>query len=194
MTIDPNQATIVHNLRPKANLIVKQGPQIGILFPITADSVILGREETCTVIIQDAEASRQHCKLTWNKAAGAYFAQDLNSTNGTFVDGVKISAPTPLKSGSSIGIGQTTLVLEFETGGPAAQTDYEAPNDVTVIPGSVVEAKKPPKKQKNNKLLALGCGCLLFLCVCAPLGLVALDLTDFIDLGLPILSDLQLNF
>jgi pSer/pThr/pTyr-binding forkhead associated (FHA) protein len=193
MTIDPNQATIVHNLRPKANLIVKQGPQIGILFPITADSVILGREETCAVIVQDAEASRQHCELIWNEAAGAYFAQDLGSTNGTFVDGVQISAPTPLKSGSSIGIGQTTLVLEFEAGSPAAQVDYEAPNDATVIPGSVVEAN-PPKKQKNNKLLAFGCGCLLFLCVCAPLGLIALDLVDILDLGLPVISDLQVNF
>ncbi len=193
MTIDPNQATIVHNLRPKANLIVKQGPQIGILFPITADSVILGREETCTVIVQDAEASRQHCELIWNEAAGAYFAQDLNSTNGTFVDGVKISAPTPLKSGSSIGIGQTTLVLEFEAGSPAAQADYEAPNDATVIPGSVVEAE-PVQEPKNKKMLAFGCGCLILLCACGALGLVALDLTDFIDLGLPILSDLQLNF
>ncbi len=194
MTIDPNQATIVHNLRPKANLIVKQGPQIGILFPITADSVILGREETCTVIIQDAESSRQHCKLTWDETSGAYFAQDLGSTNGTFVDGVQITAPTPLKSGSSIGIGQTTLVLEFEAGSPTAQAAYEAPDDATIVPGAVVEAKTPPKKQKNKKLLAFGCGCLLFLCVCAPLGLVALDLTDFIDLGLPVLSGLQVNF
>ncbi len=156
MTIDPNQATIVHNLRPKANLIVKQGPQIGILFPITTDSVILGREETCTVIVQDAESSRQHCELTWDETSGTYFAQDLGSTNGTFVDGVQITTPTPLKSGSSIGIGQTTLVLEFEAGSPTAQADYEASDKATIIPGSVVEADQV-QEPKNKKMLTLGC-------------------------------------
>jgi len=50
------------------------------------------------------------------------------------------------------------------------------------------------KEPKNKKMLAFGCGCLILLCACGALGLVALDLTDFIDLGLPILSDLQLNF
>jgi len=193
MTFDSNQATIVHNPRPKANLIVKQGSQIGILFPITADSVILGREETCNIIIQDAEASRKHSELTWDEVSGAYYVQDLGSTNGTFVNGIQATAPTPLEPGNSIGIGQTTLVLEFEAGSPTAQADYEAPAEAKVISGSLVDEEQS-QELGNKKWIAFGCGCLILLCACGAISMVGLDLIDVLDLGIPGLSDLRVDF
>lgn len=190
MTMD-REATIMSNPRPAANLIVKQGPQIGILFPVTGNRVVLGREETCDIIIQDAEVSRRHSELVWEH--NGFLMQDLGSSNGTFVNGVQITSPTRLKPGDVIGLGQTGLVLEMETATTTAGMDYEAPH----IAPRPVSAKKTYPEQKpsgSKKWLVLGCGFLMLLCVCGAMTLLGLDMVDVIDLGISGFSEWNLDY
>jgi len=178
MTPGQSEATILHSPRPAARLIVKQGPQIGILFPITADRLMIGREEACNIIIQDPEVSRRHCELAWKE--GDFVLQDLGSTNGTFVNGVQITAPVVLKPGDSVGIGQTMMVLELETEGGAGPMGYEQPAAAGMPGGTVPLAEE--KKNDARKWILVGCGCLLLLCICAAAVAGVLWATDFITL------------
>ena len=79
-------------------------------FSISGSQAIIGREEGLEVILQDAEASRRHSRISWQ--GGQYVIEDLGSTNGTFINGVQITTPQVLNPGDSIGIGQTALVFQ----------------------------------------------------------------------------------
>ncbi|MBQ3106774.1 MAG: DUF3662 domain-containing protein [Eggerthellaceae bacterium] len=71
--------------------------------------VRIGRETTNDVVISDINASREHAELTLD-ALGIWSIYDLNSTNGTFVNGREMSS-CRLREGDRITIGTTTLLL-----------------------------------------------------------------------------------
>ncbi|RME46643.1 MAG: FHA domain-containing protein [Caldilineae bacterium] len=178
MTPDQSDATILHSSRPAARFIVKQGPQIGIFFPITSDRLMIGREEACNIIIQDPEVSRRHCELAWKE--GDFVLQDLGSTNGTFVNGVQITEPVKLKPGDNVGIGQTMMVLELETEGGAGAVGYERPA-AAGMPGGTAPLGEG-RGSDTRRWILIGCGCLLLLCICAAAVAGILWATDFITL------------
>ncbi len=183
-------ATIVSGGRPAARFVVKQGPQIGITFPILQSKTCMGREETCDVRVQDAEASRRHCELIWRD--GAFWVQDLGSSNGTFVNGKQITAPTKLSAGDKIGVGQTVMVLELEPQIKPMPTPYDATPAAAPVSAPVPVVKK--KSGAGRRFAFTGLGCLVFVCACAGISLVVLDLLKVIDLGIPILSNYQIVF
>lgn len=162
MTLDHAESTLKSIPRPAANLIVKQGPQIGILFPITAIRVVLGREDTCDIVIQDAEVSRRHTEVTWD--GKTYIIQDLGSTNGTFVNGIHVTEPSHLKPNSTIGIGQTVLAFETEPVEPPLK-DYETP----LLTSRPLEQKGNDTTNNASdpkRLIFIGCGIVAGLWVC----------------------------
>src|SRR5205085_12485695 len=59
----------------------------------------------------DSEISRVHARV-YRDASGQLMAEDLGSTNGTFVNGNRISSPTPLRPGDQVRVGQTTMGVE----------------------------------------------------------------------------------
>lgn len=92
-------------------LIMQQGPQIGQIFPLLAHSLIIGRDPLVDVVISDPEVSRQHARLTQDEAG--YQIQDLGSTNGTFVNGQRLTGePLLLQAGQEILLG-SSIVLKF---------------------------------------------------------------------------------
>ena len=162
MTFD-NEADFMTPSRPKANLIVKQGPQIGIHFSITVDKVVLGREETCEITIQDAEVSRRHTQISWEEET--FVIRDMGSTNGTFLNGMQITQATPLKDGDSVGLGQTTLILAIEADSLSATAEYVTPPYQQPPPMSTSSLEQKSGLSRRQKGAVLGCGCLLLLCI-----------------------------
>lgn len=77
----------------------------------------IGRGYDNDVIIQDDQVSRRHA-YAWD-AQGIVFIRDEGSMNGTFVNGKRIAAPTPLRPDDRIEIGQTMLRVRLATGGAA---------------------------------------------------------------------------
>ncbi len=185
-----NDATIVSGGRPAARFVVKQGPQIGITFPIVQNQILLGREEACDIRVQDAEASRRHCEVVWQH--DAFVVHDLGSSNGTFVNGVQITAPTKLNAGDKIGVGQTVMVLELEPDIKPVPTPYDATPSAAPVSAPVPVVKK--KKNSGKRLVWAGVGCLVFVCACGGVTALGLDLLDFINLGIPGFSNLNLIF
>src|SRR3954447_2805672 len=63
----------------------------------------------------DPEISRQHAKLSRNPQ-GQLVVEDLGSTNGTYVNGQRITGPTPLNPGDTLQMGRSTLTVEGAAG------------------------------------------------------------------------------
>jgi len=107
----------------------------GIQYPLTGTLVTLGREES-DINIPDAQASRRHAQLT--QQGGGWAISDVNSTNGTFVNGVRVTAARPLQSGDRIRIG--TSVLVFVDGDLPTATRLIGGTQLPPMPPSPVEA------------------------------------------------------
>ena len=88
-------------------VIIKQGPGTGNEYTIE-QAVILGRLDTNDIPVHDAKASREHAKIY--RQGEQYAIVDLNSSNGTFVNGEKITKRI-LKNGDEISIGTVRLVF-----------------------------------------------------------------------------------
>src|SRR3954470_864251 len=67
----------------------------------------------------DSEISRVHARV-FHDPSGQLTVEDLGSTNGTFVNGNRISSPTPLRPGDQVRVGQTTLGVEGGAAGEGA--------------------------------------------------------------------------
>ena len=71
--------------------------------------ITIGRAETSDLVIDDEFASTNHARLV--KLNDEWTLQDLGSTNGTFLDGVKVTSPVAFKVGSEVRIGKTAFEL-----------------------------------------------------------------------------------
>ncbi len=70
--------------------------------------VTIGRSSKCDVVIQDAYVGRTHMQIVWDND-GSIYAVDMNSTNGTYVNGQRIYGKVRLQKNDTIRIGNTTL-------------------------------------------------------------------------------------
>ncbi|MDY6794828.1 MAG: FHA domain-containing protein [Actinomycetota bacterium] len=73
------------------------------------DEMLVGRAGECGISIEDEFASNLHAKIYQQE--GRYYVEDLGSTNGTYVNGRRITYPTELRPGDLVKVGRT--VLEF---------------------------------------------------------------------------------
>jgi hypothetical protein len=99
-------------------LKAQEGPIEGHQTELNEDqSIVLGRESDCDLPILDASVSKKHVRVTLTGASVT--VEDLDSSNGVHVDGLRISEPTELRVGSRLTVGFQVFVLELaqsETG------------------------------------------------------------------------------
>ncbi|MGB9804101.1 FhaA domain-containing protein, partial [Desulfofundulus sp.] len=86
----------------KARLVVKAGPQEGKVFPLQPSTMVIGRRDTCDVVLSDGSVSRRHAQLQYR--GGEYVITDLGSTNGVYVNGVRVNSKV-LAPGDTIKMG-----------------------------------------------------------------------------------------
>lgn len=86
---------------------------------VVEDEVVVGRMTT-GLLLRDGQTSRQHCSVLFDKDADRYVVRDLNSTNGTQLNGERLDGERSIEAGDKIFLGQTllkfTLVDETEAG------------------------------------------------------------------------------
>jgi predicted component of type VI protein secretion system len=123
----------------------EQGPQSSADLRRRA-AIVIGRGLDCDVVINDAKASRRHCRLT--RGDQAFVLEDLGSKNGTYVGGERITGPVALKPSQTFKIGDTVFYLallrlagslRFMAGrafGQPRRTGHDLPQ-----PGTVAEVR-----------------------------------------------------
>lgn len=89
-------------------LVFKEGPLAGRRVEVDAELVV-GREDA-GLTIEDEEISRRHA--VFRPGDGGIEIEDLGSTNGTYVNGVRIEAATRLAGGDTVKLGRSVLQVE----------------------------------------------------------------------------------
>jgi pSer/pThr/pTyr-binding forkhead associated (FHA) protein len=85
------------------------GPTPGKTFALEGDVLTIGREASNQIAINDAEISRKHSQLV--AQGGKYVLTDLGSTNGTFVNGQRLTGQHVLQPGEVISLGEQISLL-----------------------------------------------------------------------------------
>ena len=89
-------------------MVVAADRNLGARYNLSED-IVIGRAPGSGIVIDDTYASQQHARVY--RQGDTFFVEDLGSTNGTYVNGRKISYPLELRPGDRIKIGKT--VFEF---------------------------------------------------------------------------------
>ncbi|WP_417555806.1 FHA domain-containing protein [Microbacterium sp.] len=94
-----------------SHLVITSGPKEGLDVPLgAADSLSIGRSSESGLVIRDDYTSSHHARLT--RRGDIWTLQDLGSTNGTFLNGQKLSdKPMQVQIGDAIKVGATTFEL-----------------------------------------------------------------------------------
>lgn len=96
--------------RTPSRFAVTQGTQQGLSVPVEP-TINLGRAADSTFHLDDDYASARHAQLVQRDAL-TWVLQDLDSTNGTYVNGRRVTEPTAVTIGDVIRIGKTLMRLE----------------------------------------------------------------------------------
>jgi len=93
-------------------LVILQGQSIGKTITLEHERTVVGRGSTVDVVLRDEIASRQHAEVIRLALDGnciEYYLNDLGSTNGTFLNGAKVSSQQLLQDGDKIKVGNHML-------------------------------------------------------------------------------------
>jgi predicted component of type VI protein secretion system len=127
-------------------LIVRTGPRSGERIELVGELVV-GRENA-DLTVHDEEVSRRH--LAVRPHEDGVELEDLGSTNGTFVDGARLSAVVVVSSGARVTLGETELEIEVEVPEPEVDPsatrlrDRPPERDATIVRPAPVPAAPPP--------------------------------------------------
>ena len=92
-----------------SRIVITSGPKAGLELPLGTDALTIGRSSESGLVIRDDYTSSHHARLLlWGDQ---WMIQDLDSTNGTWHDGHRVSTPVPVRIGAPIKVGATTFEL-----------------------------------------------------------------------------------
>ncbi len=130
LNVDEVRESIARAQRKQAALVVLQGSESEIGTHVMLDRpVTIGRDPKIELTLQDEGISRRHCRIAFDKDKGAFFIEELGSTNGTLLNGKRLQATKKLEAGDRIYLG--ACVVKF-TYSDALEVGYHAQMDVLV--------------------------------------------------------------
>ena len=129
-----------------AKLVIQNQGMTGRACELHTDRTTIGRVEDNTFHIADPSVSSQHCEVQLR--GSDIVIRDLNSTNGSFINGNKIEESV-LKPGQILRLGQVELKLEIDGAAPAAP----APGSTPTPAPAAAPAPAPARKQVDATML-----------------------------------------
>ncbi len=148
----------VPHLDDLPELRVVGGPDAGAVHRLSPGEVVLGRDPSAGVPLDDPDVSRRHCRLRVTHEGARVL--DLGSTNGTTVDGEPVAGEAELPLGAVLRVGGTSLVLvpAAEPAAPLAATDdgrlaFNRPPRLRP-PAELVQVvvPEPPREREKNPI------------------------------------------
>lgn len=99
----------------QASVVIVKGHPAGMEYLISSESTVLGRDKSADIVLKDPQVSRRHAAIEYHD--GAYLLRDLESTNGTRMNGSLIQESN-LRHGDKFSVGDTTLQFVLEEAKP----------------------------------------------------------------------------
>ena len=101
--------TVPHRVGPEKLVVLEPAELQGVEFPL-ADEMTVGRAAGCGVALpDDTFVSQLHARVF--RREGEFYVEDLGSTNGTYLNGKKVSAASVMRKGDRVQVGRTSLEL-----------------------------------------------------------------------------------
>lgn len=133
-------------------LVMQTGPTPGKAYALDKGEINIGRDVKNEVVINDAEVSRNHARIIIQ--GDSYVLEDLGSTNGTSIDGQRLTGPHILNRGQTISLGEN-VSLGFEaipydpdaTVVTTAEDLADQPLEVFQVPPQVVYTPPPQPEE-----------------------------------------------
>ncbi|MBP8304294.1 MAG: FHA domain-containing protein [Phycisphaerae bacterium] len=97
-----------------ASIIVTSGDQAGEFLPLGRRTSVIGRAESLSLQILDDHVSRKHLRIRFDEGANRYYAEDMGSKHGTYINGREVTQERVLSEGDEILVGETRLLFTKE--------------------------------------------------------------------------------
>jgi predicted component of type VI protein secretion system len=128
-------------------LIMRSGPTPGKVFQLKSDEVFIGRDVGNDIVINDAEISRRHARLAIQ--AGGYILEDMGSTNGTAVNGERLTSRHVMREGEIISFGEH-VALVFESLADDKEATVVGPRTARKAPVEPSQAAAEPAPKSHT--------------------------------------------
>ncbi len=143
----------------KGVVLIRDGELAGQSWAIEGHRFLIGRDSECQLILPERQVSRHHAEIVYT-TNGRYRLYDLDSKNGTYVNGQKVTAPIDLKDGDAIQIAlcvsmifigsDATVPLTFEAPPKMGPLVLDEDQRTAIIHGQVL---MPPLSLSQFRLL-----------------------------------------
>lgn len=101
-------------LDPLSFLKKFQELEVATIPPLSSEEALtIGRLPDCELVIDDPSVSKHHARIAWKSGASLAILEDLDSSNGTLLNGKKLAGPTVLKDNDLLAVGKVTLCFLF---------------------------------------------------------------------------------
>lgn len=111
----------------EVRFVVQKGSKRSRVVTLRRDEILIGRRQDCDLRIESSEVSRRHCMIAVQES---YLTiEDLDSVNGTFLNGKRVSGKQPVRPGDRLEIGPVCFVVEYNA--PGAPTRVLPKSSVT---------------------------------------------------------------
>lgn len=147
-------------MNEKPVLVAREGELVGQRWTIDMDPFIIGRGNDCQIMLPERQVSRHHVKIT--QQGNSYILHDLDSKNGTYLNGVQLKGSTKLQDGDEVQIAlcvkllfvgsDATLPLTFDLPAPAGNMVLDEQQRAVFISGRELD---PPLSLAQFRLLKI---------------------------------------
>jgi pSer/pThr/pTyr-binding forkhead associated (FHA) protein len=134
-------------------LLVKKGSNGPHEIPLTTAETTVGRQKGCRLRVPSGTVSRQHCRFLFENER--LYVEDLNSSNGTFVNGVRVYGKHMVQPGDEVEVGPVIFVANYllvETGEAEAAVEgvpvAALDDDVFPVEGIPLAEEEPTHRGK----------------------------------------------
>ncbi len=120
--------------RPALRLVALQGPSVGMSWPLSAATLTIGRDTASVIVLADNSTSRLHAQVTRQPAG--YFIADLESSNGVWLNGERLTGPAQIVAGDVIMVGDNLLRCEEISAGEASEAASQTSAPIAPVAAS----------------------------------------------------------
>ncbi len=163
VNVSPGIREVVGRTPDAPTLSILRGLKAGRIYELLGDSITIGRNSHCDLVLPDEVVSRSHARL--KARDGEYFIEDLSSRNGTFVNGKRIKQPVPLADGDYIQVYE--LLLSYHSEGASLHSplieeeiqeelaDWSAEDSSSEPPGILDQTIQRPRRRGRSSAIIM---------------------------------------